>query len=103
MRTRRRVRLPKRRYGSDLRILALFRLLTSFVVLACTFQRTGLAQPIQEPKGTAVIVGAVLGEGHVPVARAQVQVFSAVDVRAAASGSQPLGRSVRSASTDGTG
>lgn len=104
MRTRSRVRLPKRRYGSDCRLSPLFRLvLASFVVLACAFQRTGLAQRIQEPKGAAVIVGAVLDEHHVPVGRAQVQVFSAEDVRKASNGSQPLGRSTGSASTDETG
>jgi HEAT repeat protein len=75
----------------------------SFVVLACAFQPTGLAQPIQQPKGNAVIVGAVVDEHHVPVARAQVQAFSAEDVRKASDSSQRLARSTGSASTDETG
>ena len=44
-------------------------------MLACALQRTGLAQPIQAPTGTAVIVGTVLDERHMPVTRAQVQAF----------------------------
>jgi hypothetical protein len=104
MRIQSRVRLPKRRYGSDCRLLPLFRLVVaSFVVLAYSFQPTGLAQPIQQPKGNAVIVGAVLDEHHVPVGRAQVQVFSAEDVRNASNSSERLGRSTGSASTDETG
>jgi len=43
------------------------------------FQATGPAQPVQGPSGTAVIAGTVLDERHVPVARAQVQAFSAED------------------------
>ena len=92
------------RYGSDCHLLPLFRLVVaSFVVLTCAFQGTGLAQPLQGPKGTAVIVGTVLDEHHLPVARAQVQAFSAEDVRKASNSSQPLGRSTGSASTDQTG
>src|SRR5260221_12215656 len=104
MGTSSRAGVPKRRCGSDSRLLPLFRLVVaSFVVLVCAFQRTSLAQPIQEPNGTAVIVGAVFDEHHVAVARAQVQVFSAEDVRKASSSSQRLGRSSGSASTDETG
>jgi HEAT repeat protein len=66
----------------------------SFVMLVCSFQSTGFAQQIEQPKGDAVIVGAVVDEHHVAVARARVQAFSA---------SQPLGRSSGSASTDETG
>lgn len=73
------------------------------LVLACAFPATGVAQPIQQPKGNAVIVGTVLDEDHVPVARAQVQAFSAADVRKASNNSQHLGRSSGSASTDETG
>jgi hypothetical protein len=75
----------------------------SFVVLARSFQPTGLAQPIQQPQGNAVIVGAVVDEHHVPVPRALVQAFSAEDVRKASNSSQRLGRSNGSASTDETG
>ena len=104
MRTRSRVRLPKRRDGADCRLLPLFRLVVaSFVVLACAFQRTGLAQPIQAPTGTAVIVGTVLDERHMPVTRAQVQAFSAEDVRKASNSWHRMVRSTGYASTDGTG
>ncbi len=75
----------------------------SSVVLACAFQATGLAQSIQQPKGNAVVVGVVVDEHHMPVARAQVQAFSAEDVRKASNSSQRLGRSIGSASTDETG
>jgi HEAT repeats len=75
----------------------------SFVVLACPFQRTGLAQPIQAPTGTAVIVGTVLDERHMPVTRAQVQAFSAEDVLKASKSWQRMVRSAGYASTDGTG
>jgi carboxypeptidase family protein len=75
----------------------------SFVALTCGFQANGVAQPIQQPKGNAVIVGTVVDENHVPVARAQVQAFSAEDVQKVSGGSQRLGRSAGSASTDETG
>jgi hypothetical protein len=75
----------------------------SFVALTCGFQANGIAQPIQQPKGNAVIVGTVVDENHVPVARAQVQAFSAEDVQKASRDSQRLGRSAGSASTDETG
>ncbi len=75
----------------------------SFVVLACVFQVTGAAHPIQQPKGNAVIVGTVVDENHVAVARARVHAFSAEDVRTASNGAQRLGRSVGSASTDDRG
>jgi hypothetical protein len=72
------------------------------VVLACAFPATGVAQPIQQPKGNAVIVGVVVDEHDAPTARARVQAFSAEDVRKASNSSQPLGRSTESASTDET-
>jgi len=104
MRIQSRVRLPKRRYGSDCRLLPLFRLVgASFVVLAYSFQPTGLAQPSLQPKGHAVIVGAVVDEHHLPVPRALVQAFLAEDVRKGSKSSQRLGRSSGSASTDETG
>src|SRR5437016_1185734 len=104
MRTRSRVCLLKRRCGCDWRLLPLLRLVVaSFVVLASAFQPTGLAQPIQPPKGNAVIVGVVVDEHHAPVTRAQVQAFSTEDVRKASNSSQRLGRSTGSASTDDTG
>ncbi len=104
MRTRTRVRLPTRRDGSDWRLLRPFWVVVaSFVVLTCGFQPTGSAQPVQEPQGAVVIVGAVADEHHVPVARAQVQAFSAEDVRRASNSAQRLGRSAGSASTDETG
>jgi hypothetical protein len=74
-----------------------------FVGLACAFQSTGVAQPVQQPKGNAAIVGAVVDEHHVPVARAQVQALSAEDVRQASNSAQRLTRSSGSASTDETG
>ena len=67
------------------------------------FPRTGLAQPIQGPKGTAVIVGTVLDENHVPVVRAQVQAFSAEEVRQISYSSPRPTRSSGYASTDKTG
>ncbi len=92
------------RYGSDGHPLPLFRLVVaSFVVLTCAFQQSGLAQPIQAPTGTAVIVGTVLDERHMPVTRAQVQAFSAEDVRKASNSWQRMVRSTGYASTDGTG
>src|SRR5712691_7563349 len=104
MRTRNRVGAPKRRFASDWHLLPLLRLVVfSFVVLACAFQPTGLAQPIQQRQGNAVIVGVVIDEHDAPVARAQVQAFSAEDVRKASNSSQRLGRSTGSASTDETG
>jgi hypothetical protein len=104
MPTRSRVGVPSRRGGFNWRSLSLFRLAAaSFLALACGFQATGVAQPIQQPKGNAVIVGTVLDEHHSPVARAQVQAFSADDVRKASNNSQRLGRSAASASTDETG
>jgi hypothetical protein len=75
----------------------------SFVVLAWVFQESGVAQAIQQPKGNAVIVGTVIDENRVPVARARVQAFSAEDVQKASMSSQRLGRSAGSASSDGTG
>jgi hypothetical protein len=84
--------------------LPLFRLVVaSFLVLASAFQPTGLAQPIQQPTGNAVIVGVVVDEHHVPVPRALVQAFLAEDVRKVSKSSQRLGRSSGSASTDETG
>ena len=104
MRARSQVGVPKRRCASDWRLLPLLRLIVaSFVVLASAFQPTGLAQPIQQPKGSAVIVGVVVDENDTPVARAQVQAFWAEDVRKASHSSQRLGRSTGSASTDETG
>ena len=92
------------RYGSDCHLLPVFRLVVaSFVVLTCALQGTGLAQPIQAPIGTAVIVGTVLDERHMPVTRAQVQAFSAEDVRKASNGWQQMFRSSGSATTDETG
>lgn len=70
-------------------------------VLASAFRPAGLAQP--QPKGSAIIVGAVVDERHVPVPRARVQAFLAEEVRNASRSSQPLGRSSGSASTDETG
>jgi len=75
----------------------------SCFALASAFQLTGLAEPIQQPKGNAVIVGVVVDEHHVPVVRAQIQAFSAEDVRKASNTSQRLGRNSGSASTDETG
>jgi hypothetical protein len=104
VRTRSHVGVPKRRCGCDFDLLPLLRLVVaSSVVLACAFQPTGLAQSIQQPKGNAVVVGVVVDEHHAPVPRAQVQAFSAEDVRKASNGSQALGQSSGSASTDETG
>ena len=104
MSTRSRVGVPKWRCGSDWRFLPLSRLVAAlFSVFACAFQATGVAQSIQRPKGNAAIVGAVVDEHHVPVARAQVQAFSAEEVRQASHSSQPLGRSAGSGSTDESG
>ena len=75
----------------------------SSFVLACAFQWTGLAEPLQQPKGSAVIIGVVIDENRAPVARARVQAFSAEDVQKASRGSHRLGRSAGSASTDETG
>lgn len=75
----------------------------SFVVLAWVFQESGVAQAIQQPKGNAVIVGTVVDENRVPMARAQVLALSGEDVQKASRGSQRLGRSAGSASTDSTG
>ena len=72
-------------------------------MLAYSFQPTGLAQPSLQPKGNAVIVGAVVDEHHLPVPRALVQAFLAEDVRKGSKSSQRLGRSSGSASTDETG
>lgn len=102
MRIRKRARVPKRGYDSNHHLLPLFRLVVaSFLVLVSAFQPTGLAQP--QPKGNAVIIGAVVDEHHVPVPRALVQAFLAEDVRKASKSVQRLGRSSGSASTDGTG
>jgi hypothetical protein len=85
-------------------LLPLLRLVVaSFVVLASAFQPSGFAQSIQQQKGNAVIVGAVVDEHHVPVPRALVQAFSAEETRKASNSSQPLGRSSGSGSTDETG
>src|SRR5207237_8282335 len=82
----------------------LFRLVVeSLLVFGCAFQPTVLAQPLKQPKGNAVIVGTVVDEHHVPVARAPVYAFSAEDARKASYGLKRLGRSIGSASTDGTG
>jgi hypothetical protein len=75
----------------------------SVFALTCGFQANGVAQPSQQPKGNVVIIGTVVDENHAPVARAQVQAFSAEDVRKASNNSQRLGRSVGSASTDEAG
>jgi HEAT repeat protein len=84
--------------------LRLFRVVAaSFVALTCGFQANAVAQPIQQSKGNAVIVGTVVDENHVPIARAQVQAFSAEGVQEAPRGSHRLGRSAASASTDETG
>jgi Carboxypeptidase regulatory-like domain len=104
LRTRSRVGGPSRRYGFHRSPLQLSRVVAaSFVALTCGFQANGVAQPIQQPKGNAVIVGTVVDENYVPVARAQVQAFSAEDVQKASRDSQRLGRSAGSASTDETG
>src|SRR5690242_17680133 len=106
MSTRSRVGVPKQRCGSDWRLFPFFRLAVAsfiFIMLGCAFQPTADAQPIQQPAGNAAIVGVVVDEQHVPVARAQVQAFSAEDIRKASSSSQPLGRSAGSASTDESG
>jgi hypothetical protein len=104
MRTRSGLRVISHGCRFNWRALRSFRLAAaSFLALACVFQAPGIAQPIQQPKGNAVIVGTVLDEHHVPVARAQVQAFSAEDVRKASTSSQRLGRSAGSASTDDTG
>lgn len=82
----------------------MFRLVVeSLLVFGCAFQPTVLAQPLKQPKGNAVIVGTVVDEHHVPVARAPVYAFSAEDARKASYGLKRLGRSIGSASTDGTG
>ena len=53
---RSRVRVPKQQYGSDCRLLPLFRLVVaSCVVLAYSTQPTGLAQPIQQPTGIPTV------------------------------------------------
>ena len=88
-----------RRCDRQLRLLAA----TVFVLLACAFQPSVGAQPIEQPKGNAFIVGIIVDEQDVPVARAQVQAFSAADAREASNNSQRLGRSSGSASTDETG
>ena len=75
----------------------------SLVVLACAFHPTGLAQPIPQPKGSAVIVGVVVDEHHVPVARARVQTFSAEDGQKISNSSPRRRRSAGSASTDERG
>jgi HEAT repeat protein len=104
MPTRTRIGDPKRRCGAGYRPLPTLCLgVASFVALTCGFQANGVAEPIQQPKGNAVMVGTVVDENHVPVARAQVQAFSAEDVQKASRGSQRLARSAGSASTDGTG
>jgi hypothetical protein len=72
-------------------------------VVTWLFQEAGVAQPIQQPKGNAVIIGTVVDENLAPVARARVQAFSAEGVRKASNNSQRLGRSAESASTDETG
>jgi len=72
-------------------------------VLAWGFQANGVAQPIQQPKGSAVIVGTIVDENDVPVVRAQVQAFSAEDVKTVSMGSRRLGRSAGCASTSETG
>ena len=77
--------------------------LASFVVLDCALLPTGLARPTQPLKGNAVIVGTVVDEHRVPVARAQVLAFSVEDVRKASDNAQRLSRSAGSASTDETG
>lgn len=104
MPTRTQIGDPKGRCGAGYRPLPTLCLcVASFVGLTCGFQASGVAEPIQQPKGNAVIVGTVVDENHVPVARAQVQAFSAEDVQTASRGSQRLARSAGSASTDGTG
>src|SRR5262249_48779954 len=100
---------PRRRGGACLRRSGLQsysfpepRLVIVFsVVLACAFHSTALAQ--SQPHGTGVIVGTVVDEHHVPVSRAQVQAFSAEDVKKASEGSHRLGRSSGSSSTDAAG
>jgi Carboxypeptidase regulatory-like domain/HEAT repeats len=102
--TRTQIGDPKRRCGAGYRPLPTLCLgVASFVALTCGFQANGVAEPIQQLKGNAVIVGTVVDENHVPVARAQVQAFSAEDVQRAPRGSQRLARSAGSTSTDGTG
>jgi hypothetical protein len=104
MRERSRIATPSWRRGSNCWPFPLFRLVVvSFVLLACAFQPTVLARLLQQPKGNAVIIGTVVDEQHVPVVRAQVQAFSAEDVRKASNSSQRLGRNTGSASTDETG
>jgi len=102
--TRTQVGDPKGRCGARCpRLPTLCLGLASFVVLAWGFQANSVAQPIQQPKGSAVIVGTVVDENDVPVARAQVQAFSAEDVKEVSTGWRRLGRSAGSASTNETG
>lgn len=101
-RTRRRAGVSRRRSGLDWHSFPEPRLVIVFsVVLACAFHSTALAQ--SQPHGTGVIVGTVVDEHHVPVSRAQVQAFSAEDVKKASEGSHRLGRSSGSSSTDAAG
>ena len=77
------------------------RLLVATVAVASSCAAAALAQ--SQPQGTGVIVGTVVDERHVPVARAQVQAFSAEEVKKASNSSYRLGRSSGSASTDDAG
>jgi hypothetical protein len=103
MPTRAQIGDPKGRCGAGYPLPTLCLGVASFVALTCGFQANGVAEPIQQPKGNAVIVGTVVDENHVPVARAQVQAFSAEDVQKASRDSQRLAQTAGCASTDGTG
>ena len=78
------------------------RLAASFVVIALAFPSIGRGQSVQQTTGNAV-VGVVVDVDHKPVPRAQVQAFSAEDVRNPSNRSQLLTRNTGSASTDETG
>src|SRR5207245_4751856 len=82
---------PKGRRGARWRPLPTFCVgIASFVVVTGVFQEAGVAQPIQQPKGNAVIIGTLVDETRVPVARARVQAFSAAGLRKASNNSQRL-------------
>src|SRR6266478_6609146 len=54
---------PKRRCGAGYRPLPKLCLgVASFVALTCGFQANGVAKPIQQPKGNAIIAGTVVDE-----------------------------------------